>query len=126
MTSPAETRLAITAQSLYLANLLILPGIAFAVLCWFWFTRRKTAGPVARNHLDTAFFGSLLAGVLLVCVNILIVLLGGLGNPATWVVLILYFTTAHAALVLAGMVALTRALAGQMFHLPLPGVRGRD
>lgn len=126
MTSPAESRLAITAQSLYLANLLILPGIAFAVLVWLWFTRHKTAGPVARNHLDLAFFGSLLAGVLLVCVNILIVLLGGLGNPATWVVLILYFTTAHAALVLVGMVALTRALAGQTFRLPLPGVRGRD
>lgn len=126
MTSPAETRLAITAQSLYLANLLILPGIAFAVLVWLWFTRRKTAGPVARNHLDLAFFGSLLAGVLLVCVNILILLLGGFGNPVTWVVLILYFTTAHAALVLAGMVALTRALAGQHFLPSLFRAGGRD
>lgn len=126
MTSQAETRLAITAQSLYLANLLILPGIAFAVLVWLWLTRRKIAGPIARNHLDLAFFGSVLAGVLLVCVNILILLLGGFGNPSTWVVLILYFTTAHAALVLAGMVALTRALAGQPFLLPLPGERGRD
>jgi hypothetical protein len=41
--------------------------------------------------------------------------------PATWVVLILYFTCCHAALVLFGVLGLARAMAGQVFVYPLIG-----
>lgn len=115
----ADKRLAITAPALYLVNLMLLPGIAFLVLGWLWLTRREQAGELARHHLDLAFYGSLVAGLLLVCVNLVIVLLGGLDNPATWVVLILYFTLVHATLIVLGMLALTRAMAGQRFALRL-------
>lgn len=112
-----EKRLAIAAPVLYIVNLMLLPGLAFLVLGWLWLTRRKTAGELARHHLDLAFYGSVVAGILLVCVNLAIVLLGGLDNPTTWVVLILYFTLVHASLIVLGMVALIRALAGQRFAL---------
>ena len=123
MDSGTTHRLAITASVLYLLNLLLLPGLAFAALALLWWRQRDAADAMTRSHLESAFRGSLLAGVLLVCVAGAIVLLGGLGNPATWVVLILYVTTAHAALVLAGVIALTRAMAGQPFRFPLVGAR---
>lgn len=113
----AQKRLAVTAPALYIVNLMFLPGLAFLALAWLWLTRRKTAGELARHHLDLAFYGSVVAGVLLVCVNLVIVLLGGLDNPTTWIVLILYFTLVHASLIVLGMVALIRALAGQHFAL---------
>ena len=46
---------------------------------------------------------------------------GGYHQPYTWVVLLLYFTTAHASLVLLGVLGLARAMAGQGFRYPLIG-----
>jgi len=118
----SSTQLAIWAAALYLLNLLILPGLAFAVLAWLWATRRRAAAPVARAHLDSAFRGSVLAGAMLVFVTLGILLLGGFSQPGTWVFLIIYFVTAHAALVLIGVLALVRALNRQPFYFPLAGV----
>ena len=57
--SPDEVpgrRLAIAAEGLYLANLLLAPGLAFLVLAWLYGRRRrappKTCSPCsARNHI---------------------------------------------------------------------------
>jgi uncharacterized Tic20 family protein len=65
---------------------------------------------------------SLWAGVMLVLVNGLIILLGGYDAPSTWVVVILYFTTIHATLILIGTLGLARAMAGKHYHYPLVGV----
>jgi hypothetical protein len=54
-------------------------------------------------------------------VNLGIVLLGGYRSPHTWMVLIIYFTTCHATLVLLGVLGLSRAMAGQPFRYPLIG-----
>lgn len=133
MDTPARSRqLAITAATLYLLNLLLLPGLAFAALAILWWKQRRHAGMagkvdvLAGSHLESAFRGSLLAGVLLLGVTAAIALLGGYANPGTWVVLIIYFVTAHAALVLAGVVALTRALASQPFRFPLAGIPAHE
>ncbi|MBI5042161.1 MAG: hypothetical protein HZB57_13450 [Gammaproteobacteria bacterium] len=118
---PEGTALAITAEVLYLANLLLLPGLAFVVL-WVLYRRHgKTAPPLARCHLRQTVAASLWAGVLLILVNGLIVALGGYHAPATWVILILYFTTCHASLVLLGVLGLSKALAGQRYRYPLLG-----
>ena len=113
--------LATTAEVLYITNLLLLPGIAFGILVWLWWTRRDSAPPLAVAHLGQTISASLWGGVLLVIVNGLILLLGGYQGITTWVVLILYFTTAHATLVLLGVLGLSKAMAGQCWRFPLIG-----
>ena len=115
--------LAVQAAALYLLNLLLLPGLAFAALLYLWWRNRVAASPLDRGHLANAVRGSLLAGAMLVGVTLLILLLGGFGQPSTWVVLILYVVTFHAAFVLIGVLMLVRALADQPFRFPLVGVK---
>ena len=124
--SPAEAldrRLAIAAEGLYLANLLVAPGIGFAALLWLYRRHRGAALPLARQHLRQALAASLWAGVLLVGLSAAILLLGGIGSMWSWLALILYFTFFHSTLVLFGMVGLARALAGKTFRYPLIGPR---
>ena len=113
--------LAVAAESLYLANLLLVPGVAFAVLVWLYLTRRRAAPPLAASHLDQTLSASLWAGVLLVGVNGAILLVGGYDGPNVWTVVILYFTIFHSMLVLLGILGLAKALAGQCWRYPLVG-----
>ncbi|WP_174874571.1 hypothetical protein [Vogesella oryzae] len=118
----ADRQRAICAHALYLANLLLAPGIGFVAL---WWCRRRwlpQAGAALRAHLQQAFAAALWSGALLLLVGGAVPLLGGLGNSTTWIVLILYFTLIHAALVLSGAYALSRAMAGLPCRYPLPGL----
>lgn len=115
------TRLATVAEGLYLANLLILPGLAFLILVAIYLPRRREAPPLALAHLQQTLSASLWAGGLLVIVNALILAAGGYGAVWTWVVVIIYFTVCHATLVLLGVVGLTKAMAGQCWRYPLVG-----
>ncbi|WP_088707351.1 hypothetical protein [Noviherbaspirillum denitrificans] len=114
---------AVQAEALFLLNLLVLPGLSFAVLLWLAYRHRRSPSPLARCHLKQAVIASLWAGALLTAVAALILVLGGLHKPATWVVLILYFTCCHAALVLFGIVGLSRAMAEKTYVYPLIGSR---
>jgi uncharacterized Tic20 family protein len=118
---PPGVTLAVTAEVLYLANLLLAPGLAFLVLVVLYRQRHATAAPLAAAHLAQTLSASLWAGVLLVVVNLGILALGGYQGVHTWVILILYFTLAHATLVVCGAVGLARALAGQCWRFPLVG-----
>lgn len=113
--------MAVLAQALYLGNLLLLPGIAFAALAILYLRQRRSAPPLAAAHLVQTFVASLWAGALLVIVNLLILVLGGYRGPNVWTLLITYFTVCHSALVLLGMVGLAKAMAGQCFRFPLVG-----
>jgi len=112
---------AIAAEALYLANLLLLPGLAFLALLWLWVREKDRASPLARCHLMQTVRVSLWGGVLLVLANLFILLLGGWGQAWTWVVLILYFTTIHSTLVLMGMFGLAKAMAGRQWVYPVIG-----
>lgn len=119
----SDMSIAVQAESLYLLNLLLTPGLAFVGLLWLVRRHAGSSNALTRCHLKQTLVASLWAGVLLTAVAILIALLGGLHEPATWVVLILYFTCCHAALVLFGILGLARAMAGQVFVYPLIGSR---
>lgn len=123
---PAGQTLAVTAEVLYLANLLLLPGLAFLALLVIWAKRRHSAPALARCHLRQTLTASLWAGALLVIANAAIILLGGYHQPSTWVVAILYFTIFHSTLVLLGVLGLARAMAGQAYVFPLIGRRCDD
>jgi hypothetical protein len=121
---PAGQRLAVVAESLYLANLLLAPGLAFAIIVWLWLTRRGAAPALARCHLDQAFHVSLWGGALLIACCGALVLLGGLAWKWTWVLVILYFTCVHSALVTFGIIGLAKAMAGREYVYPWIGPRG--
>ena len=113
--------LAITAEALYLINLLLVPGVAFLVLLFLYWRYIGTAPALARCHLRQVVTVSLWAGGLLVAVNAVIILIGGYDSPYTWLVVVIYFTTFHATLVLLGTVGLAKAMAGQNYRYPLIG-----
>jgi uncharacterized Tic20 family protein len=117
---PGQT-LATVAETLYLVNLLLVPGVAFVLLLWLYQRHAGTAPPLARCHLRNTVSASLWAGVLLIVANAVIILLGGYDAPYTWMVVVLYFTTAHSTLVLFGVLGVAKAAAGQPYRYPLVG-----
>lgn len=115
--------LAVTAETLYLVNLMLAPGLAFLALAWLWFKRRADAPPLARCHLDQTFFVSLWGGGLIVVANALLFLWLGWDWEWTWVTVIMYFTCVHSTLILLGMLGLAKAMAGKHWRYPLIGPR---
>ena len=113
--------LAIIAESLYLANLLLVPGICFAILFWLWLKHKVTASPLARQHLKQTTFVSLYGGLMIFTLSAIVIALGGLEWEWTWVMVIMYFTCIHSTLVMFGMFALAKAMAGQPWRYPLIG-----
>lgn len=117
----AGSALATAAEALYLTNLLLAPGFAFAVLVWLYMKHIGSAPPLAQCHLRQTLSASLWAGVLLVIANGVILVLGGYHAPYTWVIVVLYFVTCHATLVLLGTLGLAKAMAGKAYRYPLIG-----
>lgn len=113
--------LAVLAEALYLANLLLVPGIAFVILLWLWLRNKDSAPPLARQHLKQTTFVSLYGGTLIVALSAIFLAIGGLHWEWTWVVVIMYFTCVHSTLVMFGMFGLAKALAGQVWRFPLIG-----
>ena len=120
MDKPGQT-LAVTAETLFLVNLLLAPGLAFLALLILYLRHRGRAEPLAANHLSQTVGTGLIGGSLLVCITALIALLGGLDSGYTWVVVVLYFTFIHSTLILLGILGLVKALSGQHYRYPLLG-----
>ncbi len=115
--------LAVAAESLYLVNLMLAPGIAFLALAWLWFKRRADAPPLAKCHLDQTFFVSLWGGALIIVVCAAFLYFLGLDWEWTWVTVIMYFTCVHSTLILLGMLGLAKAMAGKPYAYPWIGPR---
>ena len=113
--------LAVLAESLYLVNLLLAPGIGFLVLLWLWRKHHDSAPPLAVAHLKQTTFVSLYGGILIVTMSAVFILLGGLKWEWTWVLVIMYFTCVHSTLVCLGMFGLSKAMAGKAWRYPLIG-----
>jgi hypothetical protein len=121
-TVPGQT-IAVTAEALYLANLLLLPGFSFAILLWLFFRHRRNGAALARCHLRQTVAASLWAGVILVIVNVLILATGGYQSANVWMYVIIYFTVGHSSLILLGMVGLAKAMAGRAWRYPIIGMQ---
>ena len=119
--NPAGQNLATTAEALYLANLLLLPGLAFVILLVLWWRQRDSAAPLAASHLSQTISASLWAVVLLVIANAAVIIMGGYHGAHAWVVAILWFTIFHSTLVLLGVFGLCKAMSGQCWRYPLIG-----
>ena len=113
--------LAVAAEALFLANLMIAPGLAFLVLVGLWWWHRDSAPELARNHLRQTVVASLWGGAMLVGVSVAVFLLGGFDNPWSWVVGVIYFVSFHAMLILFGVIGLNRAILARPYRYPLIG-----
>lgn len=113
--------LAVAAEALYLANLMLIPGAGFVILLVLWWREKDRAPELARTHLRQTVAASLWAGALLVIANAAIILTGGYDAASTWIIVILYFTTCHSTLIFCGAIGLAKALAGKPFRFPLIG-----
>lgn len=120
-TRPEGQRIAIVAESLYLANLLVLPGIGFLLLLALAFWGREGRAPLAAAHLDQTVRASLWAGLLLIIVISVVMAIAGAGAMYVWTLVILYFIVCHTTLVLLGVFGLAKALAGHCWRYPLVG-----
>ena len=60
---------------------------------------------------------------ILIGVSVAIFLLGGLDNPISWVIGVLYFICVHATLILLGVFGLNRAILARKWRFPLLGPR---
>lgn len=123
-TTPADVpgyRLAVTAEALFLINLMLAPGLAFLVLAWLWHKHHRDAEALARCHLDQTFYVSLIGGAAIFVAVTLVILAGGLDWAWTWVIVVLYFTLIHSTLILLGSLGLAKALSGKRYVYPLIG-----
>ncbi|WP_206485831.1 hypothetical protein [Thalassotalea sp. G2M2-11] len=111
-TEQHDKNYAIIYQSLYLANLLLLPGFCFLGLLWLFFKHKDNKG-WQRIHLYRALQLAIIAGVLLVLIP-LIVVYGSDAFEASIMVMLVYFVTIHALLVLLGMFNVSRAMARKL------------
>lgn len=107
-----NTKLAVIYQSLYLANLLLLPALSFLILLYFLFNKNKQPR-WAVIHLYRAIQLSILAGICIVIIPFLVIWLSP-EFEASLMVMLLYFVTLHAGFVLIGMLNLSRAMARKL------------
>jgi len=115
-----ERGIAVAAQTLYLVNLMLLPGLAFLILLVLFAMHRRSKSALVRNHLAQTVGVSALGGALIVVVLGLIYLQGGAG-PYAWLWGILYFTFVHTSLIFVGVVGFVKALNGHEFVFPVVG-----
>ena len=115
-----ECKLAGRGYLAYLANLTLFPLIGFIWQWWLWRSAKHAHYSFALASISQAVFGSVFAGTLLTIATALIVFFGSLHSPWTWVILILYFTTCHACLILLGVVGYARSSAGKSFKFLQP------
>jgi hypothetical protein len=111
-TKEQQRKLAILAQSLYLANLLLLPGLSFCALLYYFFKKIPDYG-FARIHLYRAVQLGIISGIILVLIPLL-VLTFSREFEVSLMMMLLYFVTAHALLVLLGMFNLARAMSSRL------------
>jgi len=117
----AGKSLAVKAESLYLVNLMLMPGVAFALLLLLYWLNRKQADALAMNHLAQTVGVSVTGGVVIMVASALFIIQGGADSGYTWMAVLLYFTFIHSSLILMGVMGLVKAMAGQHYVFPLIG-----
>jgi uncharacterized membrane protein len=116
-------QLAILAESLYVANLLIIPFLGFIILGFVFLKKHGTAPPLAQSHLEQTIAASIGIAVMFIAFAGIIMLLRmwGLEAVGVWIIVVIVFTIIHATMVLFGVLGLARAMAGKCWRYPVFG-----
>lgn len=116
-----EIRIASTAATLYLLNILLLPFIAFVLLLILYQRQRHNVSTLVQCHLMQAMRASICAGLMLILISTGILLFGDLHQISTWIIFILYVLCVHSVFILLGVFALSKALSGKLYFYPIIG-----
>jgi len=107
------------AEILYLLNLTFLPVIAFIILLKMRNQLNSESTALEKSHIKQTINASIWAGILMIGINGLILFLSGINNVWTWVYIIIYFTSIHSALILFGVIGISKAQGGHFYVYPL-------
>lgn len=115
--------LAVLAESLYVANLLILPLLAFLALAFIFMKKHGSAPPLAQSHLEQTISASIGIAIMFIAAAGIIMLLKmwGLEEVGVWMIVVTVFTIIHATMVLFGVLGLAKAMAGKCWRYPVFG-----
>jgi hypothetical protein len=116
-------QLAILAESLYVANLLIIPFLGFIILGFVFVKKHGTAPPLAQSHLEQTIAASIgIAVMFIACTGVIMLLrMWGLEAVGLWMIVVIVFTIIHATMVLFGVLGLAKAMAGKCWRYPVFG-----
>lgn len=94
-----------------LLNLTLLPIVSFVYILLSY--KKTEPETIDRYHAILAIKINIIAAIALLLVSGLMILLGGLNSPWTWVYVITYFTLVHSVFILFAVWALIRAWNGE-------------
>lgn len=114
---------AVLVESLYVANLLILPVLAFIILALIFLKKHGSLPALADSHLEQTMSASIWIGVFffITALTVMLMNLVGIEDVTLWIIAIITFTIIHATMVLFGVYGLAKALAGKCWRYPLVG-----
>ena len=107
----SKQTLSMIAQTLYLANLLAIPGLSFIVLCYLFY-REKSRGLV-RIHFIRAIQLTILNLVCIVVLPALYIYFSS-ERGESFMLALFYFICVHTAFVMLGIFNLARAMAKRL------------
>ncbi|HEC07452.1 hypothetical protein [Thiolapillus sp.] len=124
--APEKQGLAITAEALYMLNLLfpVLPLFALGVI---YFRHRNDPSLFVRSHVIQPWIAALISTALFFLINLIAALAGGytsldnLISIHSLVALEVYTLLVILPFLVPGLLALTRAMSGQAWRYPLIG-----
>jgi uncharacterized Tic20 family protein len=114
---------AVLIESLYVANLLVLPGLAFLALLYLFLKKRHAMPALAKSHLDQTMSACIWLAVMLLvgATSIVMMRYAGVEDVTLWMIVVILFTSLHASMVFLGILGLAKALAGKCFRYPVVG-----
>ena len=114
---------AVLIESLYVANLLILPGLAFIALLYLFMTKRNSLPALAGSHLEQTMSACVWIAFMLFTASttIMIMRFSGVEDVTLWMIVVILFTILHASMVFLGILGLAKALAGKCYRYPVVG-----
>lgn len=114
---------AVLVESLYVANLLILPVLSFVILVFLFLKKHGSLPPLANSHLEQTISAGFLTAVMFFvsALTIMMMRLIGVEDITLWLIAILLFTILHATMVLLGIMGLAKALSGKCWSYPVVG-----
>ncbi len=118
--------LAITAEALYMLNLLF-PLIPLFALATIFFRHRKDPSLFVRSHIIQPFVAALVSTSLFIIINLIAAFLGGytsfdnLISIHSLVALEVYTLLVILPFLVPGLIGLTKAMSGYAWHYPVIG-----
>ncbi|WP_198263823.1 hypothetical protein [sulfur-oxidizing endosymbiont of Gigantopelta aegis] len=115
----SSSNVAILAEALFLANLLLIPVIPFLALFYLFRKHAKQPQSIAYIHLRQTLIASILAGIFIVIIAVIFYFFSTTSAAITWTIIITYLTCVHSTFVMLGIYGLSKAMAGQPVKFPL-------